>query len=67
MFMLPSLNSTSHAYGGGDQAYGEDVQKPLAGVLGNAVWSIVGPGCATVRSTIESSSLTVGRRKPEGQ
>jgi len=48
-----------------EPAYGEDVQNHVAGVLGKAVWSMVGPGEATVKSTMELNSLTVGKRQSE--
>jgi hypothetical protein len=47
-----------------EPAHGGDDQNPTSGVFGNAVWSMGDPE-VTVRSTMESNSLSVGRRKPE--
>ncbi len=58
----PLEKSTYHAFED-PPASGEDVQKPVAGVFGNAVVSIVGHA-ATVKSTRVDSSFTLGMRQP---
>ena len=60
---MPSLKLTIHALPY-KPAYGEDVQKKVAGVFGNAVWLIFGPE-VTVVSTMDCNSVSVGQRQPE--
>ena len=60
---LLSPKKTPHS-GQGEPPHGGDDQNPSSGVFGNAVWSMGGPD-VTVWSTMESNSLSVGRRKPK--
>jgi hypothetical protein len=48
----------------GEPATGEDVQNKSICVFGNAVWLIVG-GEATVASTMDCNSVSVGQRQPD--